>query len=603
MPETQRLESEKTGPRGQVRGAMVLQWQEHCIECAVPLCYSTCPLYVQRRDRKCARLVYGIVRNPEFSGLLNAGADLRFRRWGKIETTLTGRFLSLRAIRFLDKLDRALTAVVNSFSNLLSGISPKRRLNGALTLYRAMLLNHIGRRAVRFDAFAVECYSFESAPCRVIVELVKNDSPVYREGLDLHFGYNYFQLPVPLPPEFGHKDCYRLLVFPDADKEIRLVFTWLDFVAFKTPASEKAPQVSTRPADIVQPAAKVKCVAWDLDNTLWQGTLIEDGAGKVRIRPEAERLVRWLDERGIIQTIVSKNNHDEAMEVLSRSGLVDYFLYPAINWGQKSASLLQIADRLNINIDTFGLIDDSPFERMEVAETLPMVRVYTDRFDDLAGLPEFDVPITEASRLRRKSYLTEIEREKAQEVFGSNYLEFLRSCHLRLRLFPPSTASEIARCHELVQRSNQLNLSSRRYNQDEFRTLLADGNMLTVAMECEDKFGHYGTVGFASIDCSGEDPVARDFVLSCRVAQKHVEHAFYRWLAERFRQQGNRRLLVELIKTTRNSPLVKVFDELPFTVVREEGDAVLFSMNLECDFGAEDVVAVNASALEPRSVS
>ena len=65
---------------GSVQGAMFIQWQEHCIECAIPHCYSTCNLYVQRRDRKCARLVYGMIRNPDFAGLLNSGVDLRFRR-------------------------------------------------------------------------------------------------------------------------------------------------------------------------------------------------------------------------------------------------------------------------------------------------------------------------------------------------------------------------------------------------------------------------------------------------------------------------------------------------------------------------------------------
>jgi FkbH-like protein len=588
-----------------VQGAMVLQWHEHCIECAVPHCYRTCPLYVQRRDRKCARLVYGIYPNRDFKGLLSRGADMRFRRWGKIEARLTGRYMSLSGIRLLDKADRAVTFIVSAAAQLLSGIDPRRRVNGALTKYRSSLLDKSGRRGVTYDGFAIECYSFEEKPCRLIVELVKSDITVFREGLELRSGYNYFSPAIALPPRFGPEDGYRLLLYPDGDEEIRVAFSWLDFVVHTKNASASAAALDDgKDESTAKPAAKVKCVAWDLDNTLWEGILIEDGEQKIRLRPEAEALIRWFDQRGIVQTIVSKNNHDDAMALLKRFGLDEFFLYPAINWGQKSASLRQIANRLNINIDTFALIDDSEFERREVAAALPMVRVYReDELARLRDLPEFDVPITEASRQRRQSYLTEMERERAMEVSGADYLGFLRSCQLKLRLFHPFAKEEIVRCLELIQRSNQLNLSSRRYDAAQFDTLLADPNVLCVAMECEDRFGAYGIVGFASIDLGGEDPVAKDFVLSCRVAQKRVEHAFYSWLGDAMKREGASRLLVDLIRTTRNRPLVKVFEEMPFATVRAEGDRVLLSLDLRGEVDRDDVVALDDSAVGTRRVS
>lgn len=588
-----------------VRGAMVLLWHEHCIECAIPGCYTTCPLYVRRKDQKCARLVYGIFPNRDFKGLLACGADMRFRRWGKIEARLTGRYMSLSGIRFLDKADGAITSIVGAVAHVLSGIDPKRRINGALALFRGELLNKLGRRGVTYDGFAVECYSFEERPCRMIVELTKSGITVFREGLELQSGYNYFSPAIALPPRFGPDDHYELKLYPDGDKEIRVVFSWLDFVVHTKNETAAADRLDAgKNESPAGPAAKVKCVAWDLDNTLWEGILVEDGEQNIRVRPEAAELVRWFDEQGIVQTIVSKNNHDDAMAVLARLGLDEFFLYPAINWGQKSASLQQIADRLNINIDTFALIDDSAFERREVGVALPMVRVY--REDELALLrdrPEFDVPVTEACRLRRKSYLTEMERERAKEVSGEDYLGFLRSCRLRLRLFHPFAKEEIVRCLELIQRSNQLNLSSRRYDASQFDALLADQNVLSVAMECEDRFGAYGIVGFASIDIGGEDPVAKDFVLSCRVAQKHVEHAFYSWLGDAMKREGAKRLLVELVKTARNRPLVKVFEEMPFATVRTEGDSVLLSLDLRGSVDRDEVVTLDDSAVGTRRVS
>jgi FkbH-like protein len=597
--ETIRLEAQPSKFTGSVRGAMLLQWHERCTECAVPLCYSVCPLYVERKDQKCARFVYGIVRNKDFDGLLSCGADLRFRRWGKLEARPTGRYMSLRGIRLFDIADRTITGTVNVAADLLGRVNPKRRLNGALTFYRNKALNYLGRPAMKYDEFGIECYSFEQEPFRMVVELRKNFVTVYRTALDMQIGYNSFSLPIAWPPVRGDEKDYLLMLYPDGDREVRVVFSWLDFMVRRKVVSATTAEGNGKSAvTATKPADKVKCVAWDLDNTLWQGILVEDGEENLRLRPEAEKLIRWFDDRGIIQTVVSKNNDEEAMAALKRFGLDEYFLYPAtINWGQKSGNLQQVAERLNINIDTFALIDDSPFERREVSTALPMVRVFAEgEIEAIAGKPEFDVPITEASRQRRKSYLTEIQREKAQEIFGADYLDFLKSCELKLRLFLPRSQEEKARCLELIQRSNQLNLSGRRYSADEFDALLADPKVFSVAMECDDKFGSYGVVGFASVDMKGEDPVTTNFVMSCRVARKHVEHTFYGWLGSYMKQQGASRLLVELIRTARNGPLAKVFEEMPFTAVRSEGNSTLLAMNLTGEVKIEDIVALDDTA-------
>ena len=291
------------------------------------------------------------------------------------------------------------------------------------------------------------------------------------------------------------------------------------------------------------------------------------------------------------------------MAVLRAHQLDEYFLYPGINWGRKSENLAQIASRLNINIDTFALIDDSAFERNEVTSALPMVRVYReDSLSELLELPEFDVPVTETSRLRRMSYRTETEREKVREKFGENYLEFLRSCQLKLRVFPPTSSEEIARCLELIQRSNQLNLSGRRYDHHQFLSLLAAAGVLSVALECEDRFGNYGIVGFASVDMNAETPVARDFVLSCRVARKHVEHSFYSWLGSFLKAQGASQMHVSLVKTERNRPLVEVFEEMPFLPVKTDGNMVLLSMDLDREALPDSIVAVDDSAWRESEV-
>jgi FkbH-like protein len=170
-----------------------------------------------------------------------------------------------------------------------------------------------------------------------------------------------------------------------------------------------------------------------------------------------------------------------------------------------------------------------------------------------------------------------------------------------LKVFTPSSSEEIARCLELIQRSNQLNLSSNRYDSAQFEELLANRNVLSVAMECEDRFGDYGIVGFASIDFGSGTPVARDFVLSCRVAQKRVEHAFYGWLASYAKRGGASRLQVNLIRTDRNLPLVKVFEDLPFIEAGADGKLSILSMDLTREIVADDIVALDDTALRGLS--
>jgi FkbH-like protein len=207
---------------------------------------------------------------------------------------------------------------------------------------------------------------------------------------------------------------------------------------------------------------------------------------------------------------------------------------------------------------------------------------------------EFDVPVSEGSKNRRASYLTESKREKVKETFGGDYEAFLRSCQMKLRLFLPREEKHITRCLELIQRSNQLNLSNTRHKAEEFRDLLVRKGFLCVGMECRDRFGDYGIVGFASVDEGCERPILRDLVLSCRVAQKRVEHTFIEWLAQRELGRGKAALAAELVKTERNQPIRQVFEDLHFQSLGSENGRTLMELPLNPNAQVEDIVAVEA---------
>jgi FkbH-like protein len=531
-----------------------------------------------------------MVPNGKFQGLLNHGADLLFRRWGKIETPINARGLSVWQHSLLDRLDRIVTSSVNILSRSLKLLSPYRRLNGAWVVLRAKILKRMGTADIRcYDEFVLECFCSDDRPFRLVLELAHEGRLVFRDAFSIQQGHNFHTLAASRFGTLSPDGDYRLTLYPEDNQERRLVFTWLDFVTYRQGQRE------TRIVPKAQPAVKVKCVAWDLDNTLWSGILLEEGTDKLALRAGIVEVIEQLDARGILQTVVSKNNHDDAWRVIKRFGLEDFFLYPAINWGQKSANLKQIADQLNINIDTFALIDDSSFERAEVEASLPMVRTYSEQeIVQLLARAEFAVPVTQLSGLRRQSYLVEMRRERAKASFTGDYENFLRSCHMRMRLFVPKEEADVDRCMELMQRSNQLNLSTRRYTEADFRTLLTTTGMMCLALECEDRFGKYGIVGFSCIDERGEIPRIVDFILSCRVAQKRVEHTFYLWLAIREQKRGCHKMLAELIKTSRNQALVKVFEELPFKVAREEEPKVLLEMSLDGPLDLDNIIELLA---------
>ena len=554
----------------EIEALYLAHWREHCLECAPPHCYQSCKLYEARIDQKCARFVAGIQQNPAYQGLYSFGADIRFRRWAQLSTYLGAGATTPRELLKLQRLHAASVGIANRIADPLQSVDPKRRINGALVVGREKWLRRKGSRStpedLRFDELLIEAWNPSEQAFRLIVSL-KQGREVFREALDMQPGHNLHRIPfASLNVDLSRREG-GLALFPENDAEVRLVFTWLDFVRYrKGPA---ATSTTAAPA----PASQLKCVVWDLDNTLWDGILIEDGAEGVRLRAESVELVKALDARGILQSIASKNDHDVAWALLEKLELAEYFLYPAIHWGPKSGSLKAIAGELNINVDTFALIDDSTFEREEVRSQLPQVRTFPDtEIPGLLDRSELDVPITEASRTRRHSYLAEAKRKRISEAAGGDYLEFLRSCELEAEIFSPESESDRERCYELLQRSNQLNLSTRRYSPEEFDRLIEDPAVLKIATRCRDRFGDYGTIAFASVRL--DDGVARlvDYVQSCRVQKKKLEAAWFAWLAAALRAGGHRELHSTFLPTERNHVLLEPLQEVGFAVVRDEPD-------------------------------
>jgi methoxymalonate biosynthesis protein len=274
----------------------------------------------------------------------------------------------------------------------------------------------------------------------------------------------------------------------------------------------------------------VKCLVWDLDNTLWDGVLCEDPV--VTLNPRAADLLRRLDERGILHSIASRNDHDLAYAKLAQFGLAEYFLFPQIGWRAKSASVRAIAESLQFDLATMTFIDDSPVERHEVARALPMVRCYGhEHLATLADLPEFNPPVvTEDSAHRRLTYLAASRREASRSEFTGTDEAFIRSLNVTMTITFADRA-DIPRLSELTVRTTQMNATGIHYEADELRAMLRDGTADVLTVDVTDRFGPYGTVGMVMLTRLPELWHLRLLATSCRVVPLGVGAALLSWLA------------------------------------------------------------------------
>ena len=236
----------------------------------------------------------------------------------------------------------------------------------------------------------------------------------------------------------------------------------------------------------------IKCVVFDLDNTLWDGVIGDDGINNIKIKKEYLEFIYELDKRGIMCSIASKNEYSVAWEKIKYEKLEDYFLFPQICWKPKSESLYDISLKINIGLDAIAFIDDNIFEREEVKNRFPEIRVYSqDYILDLLKEEEFNPKQSIESPNRRKTYLSQNKRNLALKNSHFSADQFLLKCNMVLELMRPEES--IDRCFELISRSNQFNISGKNYKILEFQELL---EFKIFCYKLKDNFGDYGVVDF-----------------------------------------------------------------------------------------------------------
>lgn len=294
----------------------------------------------------------------------------------------------------------------------------------------------------------------------------------------------------------------------------------------------------------------VKCLVWDLDNTLWQGTLLEDE--QVWLTGGARETIAALDARGILQSVASRNDVDLAWARLEALGVAEYFLLPQIGWGRKSDAVRRIGERLGFALGTIAFIDDEPAERAEVAFHLPEVRCYSAaRLPELPRLAEFTpATVTSDSRRRRLMYRAGVERDAERESFPGPDEEFLRSLRLRLRI-SRADDTELARVEELTLRTSQLNATGVHYSDTVLRDLCADPAHEVLVAGMTDRFGPHGAIGVILLAVRPDRWHLKLLATSCRVVAFGAGTVILSWLVDQAARAGVH-LVADFRRTDRN---------------------------------------------------
>lgn len=324
---------------------------------------------------------------------------------------------------------------------------------------------------------------------------------------------------------------------------------------------------------------RIKCVVWDLDNTVWDGVLLEDG--DVRPRPNVVKHIQELDRKGVLHSVASKNDHDAAMAKLEELGLAEYFLAPQINWNAKSESVRRIATALNLGLDAFAFVDDQEFERAEVEHAVPEVlRVDALDVDTELARPEFEPRfVTDESAQRRGMYQAQIARDGLREDFVGTDDQFLASLDMTFTI-ESARREDLQRAEELTVRTNQLNSTGRTYSYDELDELRESEDHLLLVATLTDKFGSYGKIGLALVEKGAQVWHVRMMLMSCRVMSRGVGMVLLNHIMRLAKAEGVR-VQADFVETGRNRMMQITYAFAGFGEASREGDRVVLEADLD----------------------
>src|SRR3989338_7054276 len=344
-----------------------------------------------------------------------------------------------------------------------------------------------------------------------------------------------------------------------------------------------------------------KCIVLDLDNTLWGGIIGEDGLEGIKLGPtpegrpfmEFQQYLLSLFNRGVILAINRKNNYDDVKEVFEKHPHMvlkeNNFAAMQINWNDKIANLKALAEELNIGTDSFVFIDDDKANRQMVKEAFPEINVVEMPEDSslylnkLMDINDFNtLQITEEDKKRGHMYVQQRKRTEFQKS-ATDLTEFLRNLDMVV-MVEKANKFNIPRISQLAQKTNQFNMTTKRYMEEDIKKFSEDKNFLVFSVKVEDKFGDNGITGAAIVKKSKDAWNIGTFLLSCRVIGRKVEETLLAYIEREAKKAGAKKITADFIPTKKNSVAKGFYKSSGFNMAKKEKEKEVWEYDIKKDY-------------------
>lgn len=332
-----------------------------------------------------------------------------------------------------------------------------------------------------------------------------------------------------------------------------------------------------------------KVLALDCDNTLWGGVIGEDLLQGIKLSPfdypgnvfwRVQQEILALQQAGTVLCLCTKNNPADVEEVLASHPNMpiraEHLTICKINWDDKSSNLRAIASELNVGLDSIVFLDDSSYELEGVRSQVPSVRTFQvppNISEYLAVVEQMKAlfvsgGVSAESLAKSQQYKQKLSAERTRAQFASQE-EYLASLDLRIQITRDSEADQ-PRISELTQKSNQFNVTTRRYTPGEIAAAMASHDRCVYSVVVEDKFGSAGLTAVVVVNFSGDTAEVEAFLMSCRVIGRGVEEAIWSTIAADAAARGVGTIRGHYIKTPKNALVERFYDRLGFRIEAED---------------------------------
>lgn len=342
-----------------------------------------------------------------------------------------------------------------------------------------------------------------------------------------------------------------------------------------------------------------KVLLLDLDNTLWGGLAGENEHTPIELSDDKkglayknlQRVILQMKKEGVLLGIVSKNNYEDAMRIIEEHPHMvlksEDFVIKKINWSTKPQNIVELSQELNLGLDSFAFFDDNPTERELVRLMLPQVEVldFPKKVEELAVSmvqiyeKYFEKSIiTIEDKIKTKQYIDN-EKRKQLKNQAISFEEYLK--HLDMEIYKESPHQNFDRVVQLVHKTNQFNLTSKRYSQLQLQKMIEEKGYEIFLYRVKDCFGDYGIVALLILNLSEEIPRIDSFIMSCRIMGKKIENALIDFIEKEMFSRGFVKLRANYIPTAKNIPVKNFYKDLGYSLVEDENGIKTYEIDLK----------------------